>query len=70
MIDIKQILTDRNLTIYGASQIVGAETDEKLTAIHMRLSRWIGGKPPNLTTAVRDLDALGFRVVLAAKTSL
>jgi hypothetical protein len=46
MIDLKQILTDRNLTIYGASQIIGAETDEKLTAIHMRLSRWIGGSPP------------------------
>lgn len=64
---IEQILADRNLTIYGACQIIGAETDETIQAIHMRLSRWIAGKPPNLATAIRDIGALGFNVVLVSK---
>jgi hypothetical protein len=67
MIDIQQILTDRDLTVYGAAQIIGAETDETTKAICMRLGRWIKGKPPNLATAILDLNALGFRVVLVAK---
>lgn len=68
-IDIDAVLgaLEPSLTRYGAAQLIAAETDEELVAIQMRLSRWAKGQPPNLAIAIRDLDAIGFRVVLVAK---
>jgi hypothetical protein len=67
MIDIQQILRDRQLTIYAAAQQIAAVRGETLKAVHVRLSRWAKGNPPNLTTVETDLDALGLKIVVIAK---
>lgn len=68
-LDIDAVLRalEQPLTRYGAAQLIAAETDEELVAIQMRLSRWAKGQPPKLDVAIRDLGAIGFRVVLVAK---
>lgn len=68
-IDIDAALRVLNppLTRYGAAQLIAAETSETLAAIQMRLSRWAKGQPPKLDVAIRDLETIGFWVVLVAK---
>ncbi len=61
---LKQALDEQGLTLYGASQIIGAETDEALKAIHHRLTRWLAGKPPRWAIAERDLSCLGYKVTI------
>lgn len=61
---LKQALAERGLSLYGASQIIGTETDEALKAIHHRLSRWLAGKPPRWAIAERDLSYLGYKLTI------
>jgi hypothetical protein len=67
MIDIQQILDTENLTIYGASQIIAAETDEKLKTIHRRLTCWIEKEPRQWTDLKEFLDALGYQIEIFKK---
>lgn len=62
MIDIKQILDRENLTIYGASQLVRAETGEPLKTIHQRISRWIHENPRQWQELEIFLSALGYTI--------
>lgn len=62
MIDIQEILDRENLTIYGASQIVGAKTDEPLKTIHQRISRWIQEQPRQWKELEIFLEAMGYTV--------
>lgn len=58
--DIQAILDEQGLTAYGASQVIGAETDEALKTIHARLSRWKKKDP--LEVIRRDLKILGYEI--------
>lgn len=68
MIDIKQILDRENLTIYGASQIVGAETDEPLKTVHQRISRWIRENPRQWQELEIFLSTLGYTIEIKKDT--
>jgi hypothetical protein len=56
-----------NLTIYGASQIIAAETDEELKTIHRRLSCWIREEPRQWTDLEAFLDAMGYEIEIFKK---
>lgn len=58
----QQVLDRENLTIYGASQIVGAETDETLNAIHKKISRLLKTPPRQIKDIEAILAALGYRL--------
>jgi hypothetical protein len=62
MINIQSILDRENLSIYGASQILAAETDENLKTIHRRISCWIKAEPRQWTDLEAFLNALGYQI--------
>lgn len=66
--EIRAILDDRNLTLYGASQIIGAETDEELKTIFARLTRWGDRDPKWWTDLTATLGALGYRIQIVKNT--
>lgn len=60
---LRALLDSHDLTLYKASKIVGAETDEELATIHKRLSRFVGNKPQKAIWQLeRDCKALGYEV--------
>jgi len=61
---LQQILDDRNLTIYGASQIIGAETDEEIKTIHQRLTRYLRQPPESWSVIEMTLAALGYKITI------
>lgn len=65
------LLRDRlnylSLTIYGASQIVGAETDEEIRTIHRRLTRHLKADPESIQRYANDIRALGGELVIVWK---
>jgi hypothetical protein len=67
MLDIQEILNAENLTIYGASQIIAAETDEELKTIHRRLTCWIKGEPRQWKDLETFLDAMGYQIEIFKK---
>ena len=67
MIDIKAILDREGLTIYGASQIVGAETDEELKTVHQRISRWISKPPKQWLELFIFLEIMGYTLEIRKK---
>jgi hypothetical protein len=64
---LQSILDDQNLTIYGASQIIGAETDEPIKTIHRRLSEWLRKTPLSWSAIEVALNALGYEIVIVKK---
>lgn len=56
---LQQRLDALNLTIYGASQIVGAETDEPIKTIHRRITRYLEADPETLVLFTEIIEALG-----------
>lgn len=60
--NLQKVLNDLNLTPYGASQVIGAKTDEPLTTIQMRWSRWLKRMPESIVALERDLNALGYTI--------
>jgi hypothetical protein len=67
VIDIQQILDAKNLTIYGASQLIAAETDEELKTIHRRITCWIRKEPRQLTDLKTFLDVMGYQIEIFKK---
>lgn len=59
---LQDILNTSNLTEYGFSQLVGAETDEPIQSIQGRLNRWLTQPPVDWQKIERDLNALGYVV--------
>lgn len=59
---LQDILDAENLTIYGASQIVEAETAEPLKTIHQRLARYLKSPPGSYLAIEKTLAALGYEV--------
>lgn len=53
---LRAALAAQKLTIYGASQIVGAETDEDLRTVHRRITSYISDRPPKSIARGRHLD--------------
>lgn len=64
---LQQILNECNLTIYGASQIIGADTDEPLKTIHERLSKWLRKTPKTIADLEIALNALGYEIEIKRK---
>lgn len=65
---IRDAIAALGLTLYGASQIVGAETDEALKTIHYRLTRYTSKNPPeSIRQLETTLSALGYRIELVKK---
>lgn len=64
---LRAALDAQNLTLYGASLIIGAETDEAIKTIHRRLSSYIDGPPQSIAQLEKALDALGLRLVITDK---
>lgn len=65
-----KVLDACNLTIYGASQIIGAETDEPLDVIQARLRSYLGEGDRldlALNRLIEDLDALGYELHLVRR---
>lgn len=62
MIDIQCILDEQGLTAYGASQVIGAETDEALKTVSATLNRWRKGSPPRLAVVENYLRILGYEI--------
>jgi len=56
---LQERLDHLNLTIYGASQIVGAETDEPIKTIHQRITRFLKADPESLSLYAEVVEALG-----------
>jgi len=57
-----------NLTLYGASQIVGAETDEDLKTVHRRITAYTSETPPkSISQLEQTLDALGLQITITSK---
>jgi hypothetical protein len=69
MINIQTILNNENLTIYGASQLIAAETDEGLKTIHRRLTCWIRAEPRQWTDLDTFLDIMGYQIEITKKGS-
>jgi hypothetical protein len=67
MINIQEVLDAENLTIYGASQILAAETDEELKTIHRRLICWIKAEPRQWTDLEEFLNAMGYQIEIFKK---
>jgi hypothetical protein len=67
MINVKEILDRENLTIYGASQIVGAETDEPLKTVHQRIRRWLQEQPRQWKELEIFLEAMGYTIEIRKK---
>jgi hypothetical protein len=67
MIDIQEILNAENLTIYGASQIIAAETDEPLKTIHRRLTCWIKANPRQWRDLEMFLNTMGYQIKIFKK---
>lgn len=68
---LKALLKSHDLTLYKASQIVGADTDEPLPTIHKRLSRFVGDNPQKaLWQLERDCAVLGYEIkIVDAQTN-
>jgi hypothetical protein len=64
---ISQAIAARCLTLYGASQIVGAETDEELKTVHRRLTAYTTKPPRALWQLEEALEALGYRLKIVEK---
>ena len=65
---ISNAIAARGLTLYGASQIIGAETDEALKTVHYRLTRYTSDTPPESIRQLEEtLDALGYRLEIVGK---
>jgi hypothetical protein len=67
MINIKEILNNEHLTIYGASQIIAAETDEELKTVHRRLTCWVAREPRQWRDLETFLDVMGYQVEIFKK---
>lgn len=63
---IQQRLDDLNLTIYGASRMIGAETDtdEDLKTLEQRIRRYCKSDPESLTKWIEIIEALGGKVLI------
>lgn len=61
----QEILSRENLTMYGAAQVIGAETDESIKTIHARWTRWKLKDP--LAVIRRDLEILGYQIEITRK---
>lgn len=62
---LRAALAAQNLTLYGASQIVGAKTDEDLKTIHRRLTAYTGENPPKSIAQLEQLcSALGLAITI------
>jgi hypothetical protein len=61
---LKQILKTENLTPYGASLIIGAETDEPIKTIDQRLNRWLIRTPKTWKDIESSLSYLGYEIVI------
>jgi len=60
---LKDAIELHGLTIYGASQLVGAETGEAVTTVHRRISGYIAQQPPQtLWQLVQVCKALGYEL--------
>ena len=64
---ISEAIAARGLTLYGASQIIGAETDEPLKQVHYRLSRYTQNVPRSIRQLEEALEALGYRLEIVEK---
>ena len=64
---IKERLDHLNLTIYGASQMLAAETDEPLKTVHERIRRYLKNDPESLTKWIEVVELLGGKVTIAWK---
>jgi hypothetical protein len=65
---IRDAIAARGLSLYGASQIIGAETDEALPTIHRRLTVYTSENPPKAIWQLEEaLDALGYRIEIVEK---
>jgi hypothetical protein len=67
MISFQKILDELGMTAYGASQLIGSETDEPIKTIHVRLQRWLNGHPPKVDIFFRDLGILGYEFEIRRK---
>jgi hypothetical protein len=56
---LQERLDQLNLTIYGASQIVGAETDEPLLRVNERIRQYLKADPKTLRQFAEVIEALG-----------
>ena len=59
---ISNAIAARGLTLYGASQIVGAETDEDLRTVHRRLTAYTTKPPKAIWQLEEALKALGYQI--------
>ncbi len=62
---LRAALAAQNLTIYGASQMVGAETDEALATVHRRITAYTSDNPPKTVAQLEQLcKALGLTITI------
>lgn len=61
---LKEVLKAENLTAYGASFVIGAETDEPIKTINQRLDRWLKRTPKTWKEIESTLSYLGYEIVI------
>ncbi len=66
---LRQILDEQNLTIYGAAQIVAAETDEPVKTAHQRITRYLQAPPESWEAISVILTALGYEIRVEKRPS-
>lgn len=59
---LQEVLDNTKLTVYGVSQIIGAETDEPLNTIQDRWRRWLKTPPKTWAAIEQDLTYLGYEI--------
>lgn len=65
--EFQRVLDESNLTRYGAAQIIGAETDKEIKAIHRRISRRLDSPSIQIQSLDEDAAALGYEWKLVKK---
>lgn len=64
---VRSRLDDLNLTIYGAAQLLAAETDEKVKTCHDRISGLLNGRNIAPSKLEEIIQVLGGKVTITWK---
>jgi hypothetical protein len=65
MKNLNDVLNAENLTVYGAAQLIAAETDEKLDALEKQINRHLYDTPFIDSNLEHLLLSLGYAVEIA-----
>ncbi len=66
---VQQLLDEQNLTVYGLSQLIAAETDEPIKTIHERVSNMLKRSPKTWVQTEQMFKAFGYKITIKKITN-